>query len=80
MTKQYFPFLIFCLSGQFFHSNLIAHHLHWAQSKSFICCSYYCCFHVAVVVTDEIRDSELVSPTHVGGCAERPVWELVTIT
>ena len=50
MTKQYFPFLIFCLSGQFFQSSLIAHHLHWAQSQSFICSSYYCCFLVAVVV------------------------------
>ena len=30
VTKQYFPFLIFCLSAQFFQSNLIAHHFHWA--------------------------------------------------
>ena len=50
VTKQYFPFLITCYSRQFFRSNLIAHHLHWAQSQSFICSSYYCCFLVAVVV------------------------------
>ena len=48
---------------QFFQSNLMARHLHWAQSKSFICSSYYCCF--LLLVVGVIVDAAVVVSTHI---------------
>ena len=42
--------------------------------------TYFSIFLSKCVSCKRDTDSELLSPTHVGGCAERPVWELVTIT